>query len=117
MFLLKAEREQGFIAALTHEPRKESTVTVRANLTVVHEVGLHARPASLFVKKASSFQSDIQISNTTAGKGPVDAKSILLILTLGVDQNSEIEISASGPDEQEAIEALTELIQNNFNED
>jgi phosphotransferase system HPr (HPr) family protein len=91
-------------------------VTARTNLKVVHEVGLHARPASLFVKTASSFQSDIEISNVTGGKGPVDAKSVLLVLTLGVEQDCEIEITANGPDEQEAIAALTELIQSNFDE-
>jgi phosphotransferase system HPr (HPr) family protein len=92
-------------------------MTATTKITVTHEVGLHARPAANFVKTASQFQSDIQVSNVTVEKGPVNAKSVLSVLTLGVEQDFEIELTADGPDEQEALEALTELIQGNFGEE
>jgi phosphocarrier protein FPr len=85
-------------------------------ITVKHSVGLHARPAAKFVEMASSFESDINIKNVTDDKGPVNAKSILSILTLGVQQNYEIEIEASGADEQEAVAAIRGLIEENFGE-
>jgi phosphotransferase system HPr (HPr) family protein len=83
---------------------------------VKHEVGLHARPAAKFVETASGFESEINVKNATDDKGPVNAKSILSILTLGVQQNTTIEIEADGPDEQEAIAALKALIDDNFGE-
>ena len=92
-------------------------MTVSTKVTVVHDVGLHARPAAVFVQTASQFESDIQVSNLTSDRGPVNAKSVLLVLTLGVEKDFEIEIIAEGPDEEQALEALTQLIQDNFGED
>lgn len=83
-------------------------------LTVNHEVGLHARPAAMFVQKASAFQAQIKVRNVSRASGPVDAKSILGVLTLGVEQGDEIEILAEGPDEREALQALSELVRSNF---
>jgi|Deesub1362A_J573_1020465.scaffolds.fasta_scaffold00927_7 phosphotransferase system HPr (HPr) family protein len=88
----------------------------RIRLIVNHPVGLHARPAAQFVQTASQFQSAITVANVNDNAKPVDAKSILNILTLGVNQGTEIEISAQGPDEQEAIEALKALVESNFGE-
>lgn len=85
-------------------------------IVVKHEVGLHARPAAKFVETANGFESEINVKNATEDKGPVNAKSILSILTLGVQQNTAIEIEADGPDEQEAIAALKALIDDNFGE-
>ena len=85
-------------------------------LVITNPVGLHARPASIFVQTATQFASDIQITNVTGGKGPVNAKSILSILTLGVEKDFEVEISAVGQDEQDAVEALSALIRDNFGE-
>jgi phosphocarrier protein HPr len=87
-----------------------------AKVQVTHEVGLHARPASLFVKTASEHAANIQVRNDSNGTDWVDAKSILSILTLAVEQDHEIVIRAEGEDEEEAIEALTKLVQSNFGE-
>ncbi|MGD2057971.1 MAG: HPr family phosphocarrier protein [Anaerolineales bacterium] len=86
------------------------------HIVVKHEVGLHARPAAKFVETASGFDSEISVKNLTEDKGPVNAKSILSILTLGVQQNCEIEIEADGVDEKEAVDALKALIEDNFGE-
>ena len=83
------------------------------SLTVNHEVGLHARPASMFVQTAAKFTSDIEV---THGETAVNAKSILAVLTLGAHKGAEIIIKAEGDDADEALTALEELVLNNFGE-
>ena len=85
-------------------------------LTVKHKLGLHARPAALFVQRASRFASQISVANVTRPSKTVDAKSILGVLTIGVAQNHTITLTADGPDAEAAINGLTELIENNFGE-
>ena len=86
----------------------------QTRLQITNEVGLHARPAAVFVNVASSFVSAIQIRNATMGSDWADAKSILSLLVLGVEQGHEVEITAEGSDEAEAIAALGELIRSDF---
>lgn len=83
-------------------------------IVVDNEVGLHARPASLFVQTAKQFKSDISV---TYGERKANAKSILSVLTLGANQGAEITIHAEGEDADEALQALKSLIENNFGED
>jgi phosphocarrier protein len=82
-------------------------------ITVAHEVGLHARPASLFVQKSKQFTSDIRVK---FGETVANAKSIMSILTLGVCQGGMITISAQGEDEEEALASLVALVESNFGE-
>jgi len=70
--------------------------------------GLHARPATLFIKKASSFKSDVNVEFN--GK-KANAKSLISILSLGVTRDSMIKIITSGNDEQLASEELVKLIE------
>jgi phosphotransferase system HPr (HPr) family protein len=85
-------------------------------LTVTHAVGLHARPAAAFVKMAASYPCEIKVRNLTT-QGPfVNAKSILSVLTLGVNQGHRIAIEAIGDQADEALGALGTLIENNFGE-
>ena len=83
-------------------------------LQVINEVGLHARPAAEFVKLAGEFKADIQVRNLTRASNVMDAKSILSVLMLGVEKGHEIELTSSGEDEVQAIEALRELIESDF---
>ena len=83
-------------------------------LSVINKVGLHARPASEFVKMASQFNSRILVRNVTRDTGSVDAKSILSVLTLGVEKGHEIELTSEGEDEAQAIQALGGLIESDF---
>ena len=83
------------------------------NVTITHEVGLHARPASMFVQTAAKYSSDIEV---THGETTVNAKSILAVLTLGAHKDAEITIKAEGDDAAEALSALEELVLNNFGE-
>lgn len=75
---------------------------------VMSEGGLHARPASLLVSKATQFESEIMLQK---GEKKSNAKSILNIMALSIKQGDEIRIEASGPDEEAAIATLTELVQ------
>ncbi len=84
----------------------------KEKVTVTDEIGFHARTASLFAKKASVFNSNVQVSFN--GK-TVNGKSMLAIMTLGVKSNATVEVSADGDDETEALKALIDLVQNNFN--
>lgn len=89
---------------------------VQSKIVVRHKVGLHARPASVFVQSANKFTSEVTVRNVTAGGESVDAKSILMVLTLGVMKDHEIELQADGSDEQQALDCLVDLVRSNFGE-
>ena len=82
-------------------------------LTVRHKAGLHARPAALFVQTAKQFNSDIKV---TLGEKEANAKSILSVLALGVDQGAVITIRTEGGNADQALAALEMLIESNFRE-
>jgi phosphotransferase system HPr (HPr) family protein len=87
-----------------------------ATIPVKHKVGLHARPASLFVQTAAKFSSKIRVKNLTTNGNFVDAKSIIMVLTLGVLKDHEVVIQSEGVDADAALDALRVLIENNFGE-
>jgi phosphotransferase system HPr (HPr) family protein len=80
---------------------------------VQNKVGLHARPAALFVQTAQQFVSDITVTNKDHH---ANAKSILNVLTLGANQGAEIVIQAEGEDAESALDALKSLVDANFGE-
>lgn len=82
-------------------------------ITITNGTGLHARPASLFVSTAAKFKSELMLQK---GEKQVNAKSIMGVLSLGISKGTEITISAQGPDEEDALGALLELVRSNFNE-
>lgn len=81
---------------------------------VKNEVGLHARPAAVFVQSAAKFKSSIRIRNLTNGKDFVDAKSILGVLILGVSKDHRVEVEINGEDEAAAVEKLKVIFDSNF---
>jgi phosphocarrier protein len=85
-----------------------------ATTTIENKTGIHARPASVFVQKASSFKSKVQLK--AKGK-TVDAKSILMIMSMGLVKGTEITIVADGPDEAAAVQELKALVDAKFGED
>ncbi len=87
-----------------------------ATIQVKNKVGLHARPASLFVQTAAKFSSKIKVKNLTTNGNFVDAKSIIMVLTLGVMKDHEVVIQTEGTDADAALGALRALIENNFGE-
>jgi multiphosphoryl transfer protein len=96
------------------EPSGQAAEQIRVTLQNQH--GLHARPAARFVQLAASFEADIQVRNESKGKGPVSAKSLNALFTLGAVQGSEIIISAAGSQARQALEALEGLVKANFGE-
>jgi phosphocarrier protein FPr len=80
-------------------------------LTIPNKLGLHARPAALFVAKAGEFQSDILVFKADK---QANAKSINQVAMLGARQGDEIRIVAMGKDALEALDALQDLANNNF---
>ena len=82
-------------------------------LLINNKVGLHARPAALFVQTASKFKSAITVKN---GDASANAKSILNVLTLGVVSGTVITVTAEGEDAHQALEALVKLNAANFGE-
>lgn len=80
---------------------------ISERVLVTNKTGLHARPASQFVKEAGKFKSKIRIMKDEKES---DAKSIVSLLSLGINSGSEITITAEGEDESEAVENLVKLI-------
>lgn len=81
---------------------------------IENKTGIHARPASIFVQTATKFKSKIQLQ--AKGK-TIDAKSILMIMSMGLVKGTEVTIIADGPDEAEAVKALKDLIASKFGEE
>lgn len=91
-------------------------MAISNEVVVRHKTGLHARPAALFVKTAAGFSSQITLENLTKQKVPVNAKSIMSLLTASVQTNDRVRITANGTDEEAAIAALSDLVNSNFGE-
>lgn len=86
---------------------------IKKKVTIVNDAGLHARPAAALVKLASKFESDFYIHMYGY---KVNGKSILGVMTLAAEKGAELELEIEGPDEEEAMEAITELINSGFGE-
>lgn len=86
---------------------------VTQEVTINNEVGLHARPATFFIQKASEFKSGIWVEKD---ERRVNAKSLLGVLSLGITKGTTITLLADGSDEKEAVAALSELVSGNFGE-
>lgn len=76
-----------------------------------NQAGLHARPATFFIQKANEFKSLIMIEKE---ERRVNAKSLLGVLSLGIEEGTKIKILADGPDEEAAVTALAKLIESGF---
>jgi phosphocarrier protein len=82
-----------------------------AELLIRNQLGLHARACALFVKTASKFRSEVMVSRDDL---QVNGKSIMGVMMLAAEEGSTIVVQAEGPDEQEVIVALRELVDGNF---
>ena len=87
---------------------------IENSVVITNKVGLHARPATLFVQKAASFQSQIQVRH---GEKSANAKSIVGVLKLGASMGATLAIRAEGEDAAEAVSALLELVERKFGEE
>lgn len=91
----------------------EKSDTIEKTVVIQHPIGLHARPATLFVQTAKQFKSQITV---VVNDRKANAKSILSVLQLGAKQGTPLHIQAHGEDKEEAIKALCELVESNFGE-
>ena len=80
---------------------------------ITHKYGLHARASTKFVELAQGFDSKVFLSRP--GGEEVDGKSVLGLLTLGVEDGHEVTVRVNGPDSDAAMKALLELIEADFN--
>lgn len=80
---------------------------VEKQFKVIDETGIHARPATILVKAAGKFKSDIQLQYK---EKKVNLKSIMGVMSLGVVHGAEIKIIANGEDEQEALQGMDEIM-------
>jgi len=95
-------------SALDQDP-----ILQQATLTIVNRLGLHARAASKFVALAKRFDSDIQLERAGA---LADGKSIMSVMLLAAPFGSEVVLTVTGPDEEEASTAIRQLIVDRFGE-
>ena len=87
---------------------------ISRTVTVVNQLGLHARAAAKFVHLATRFESQIRVIRDAK---VMDGKSIMGILLLAAARGTSLTISADGPDEMSALESLVELVESGFGEE
>ncbi len=86
----------------------------RKEVEIRNKLGLHARPASLVVKLAGKFESEIQLIKEDT---EINAKSILGVMMLAAGPGQKIVVTADGSDEVEAVDAIASLIDSGFGEE
>lgn len=86
---------------------------ISKEVTIVNNVGLHARPATFFIQKANAYKSSVWVEREDRR---VNAKSLLGVLSLGIVKDMTVTIIADGPDEKEAVDGLKALIESAFDE-
>lgn len=88
--------------------KEGSYIMLEQKYVIKNKTGLHARPASLFVKKASSFKCDVKILKD---QKEINAKSVIGVLSLGAGKGSEITIKVDGENEENAIKELVGMLE------
>jgi phosphocarrier protein HPr len=87
---------------------------VERSVTVRNQPGIHARPAALFVRKAAEYKSEIYVKH---GELTVNGKSIMGVMMLAAETGAVLLITANGPDEEQAADALARLVHSKFGEE
>ena len=116
--LLGKQSHLGVESEIAQQPSEPATdksgPSLEASILVKNQLGLHARPAARFVRAAGRHGAHVEVTNATAGRGPVDATSLNALATLGVDQHHEIRIRAWGSGAEAALKAVEALAADNF---
>lgn len=86
---------------------------IEREVTVTNRAGLHTRPASMIVRKASQFKSEFFIHKDGY---EINGKSIIGVMTLAAEQGAKLILQFDGPDENEAADALAEIFEDGFGE-
>ncbi|MGH3497983.1 MAG: phosphoenolpyruvate--protein phosphotransferase [Nocardioidaceae bacterium] len=90
---------------------------VTAEVTVVNEHGLHARPAAVLVSAARRYDAAIRLTNVTGSRGPVDVASLSAVATLGARRGDTLLLAATGPQAADAVTSLRTLVSEGFGEE
>lgn len=85
---------------------------IEKTVVVTNRLGIHARPATVFVQAAAKFQADIFLSKGDVSR--VNGKSIMGVMMLAAEQGAEVLVEAEGTDAEQAVDALAELLANEF---
>jgi multiphosphoryl transfer protein len=96
---------------------RTSGIGEEVRMVVSNSVGLHARPAARFVKLAGRFDADVEVTNSTRNKGPVNGRSIMAVTTLDARQGDEIVVRATGSEAGAVLQAIEDLAKNNFGDE
>jgi phosphocarrier protein len=92
------------------------SASAEATVLITHAVGLHARPSVKFTKLAKSFAAEVEVA--VAANGPwLDAKSIVKVMAAKAPKGTLLHIRAKGDGANQAVEALVDLVQRDFDED
>jgi phosphocarrier protein len=94
--------------------RAERVLKLEKDISITNRLGLHARPAAMFVRIASRYRSEIWVSKESED---VNGKSIMGLMMLAAGQGSTLRIRCDGPDADKAMEELEALIKAGFNEE
>ena len=94
--------------------RAERVRKIEKDLPIPNRLGLHARPAAMFVRIASRYRSEIWVSKEGE---EVNGKSIMGLMMLAAGQGSKLRVRCEGPDADKAMEEIEALIKAGFNED
>jgi len=92
----------------------ERTQKVEKDIAVINRLGLHARPAAMFVRIASRYRCDVWVAKEGE---EVNGKSIMGLMMLAAGQGSKLHLRCEGPDAEKAMADLKELINARFHED
>ena len=87
---------------------------IQQQITIINKLGLHARAAAKFVSCTSAFSSKIMVGSDGS---MVDGKSIMSVMMLAAAKGTTLDLQVDGKDEEQALAALVELIENRFDED
>jgi phosphocarrier protein len=87
---------------------------IRRTATIVNKLGLHARPCAQLVSTATRYESEVSFVKDNLR---VNGKSIMGVMMLAAEKGSEITVEAEGPDEEEAVAALIDVIESGFGEE
>ena len=93
---------------------EETSIKIEKKVKVINKLGVHARPAALFVQTANQFTSDIWVKK---GKQKVNGKSIMGLMMLAAGPGSQMTLIVEGKDAEPAVEALERLFLNKFGEE
>jgi phosphocarrier protein len=100
--------------SLLNRNKPSSGNRIEKEVTIVNRLGMHARPAAMFVRIASRYRSEVWVEKEGE---QINGKSIMGLMMLAAGQGSKLKLCCEGPDAAKAVEELEQLVADKFNED